>query len=69
MFLTSYIFMASRNTEVSKSRILHDLTRGQSVINDSMAKFILILQVYPSLQLNQTYSKLACLTGLRISAQ
>lgn len=63
MFLTSYIFMVFQNTEVNKSRMLHDLTKGQLVINDSNAKFILILQVYPSSQLNKTHSRLAYLLG------
>lgn len=55
MFLTSYICMASQNTEVTKSRMLHHLTVGQTDVNDSEAKLILIFQVYPSSQLNKTY--------------
>lgn len=68
MFLTPYIFVAFQNTEVNKSRMLHDLPKGQPIINDSNAKFILILQVYPSSQLNKTYSRLARLAGLISSA-
>lgn len=68
MFPTPCIFTASQSTEVNTSGILHDLTRGQPVINDSMAKFIPMLQVYPSSQFNKTHRRRACLAGLSMSA-
>lgn len=54
-FLTSHVFIASQNTEGTKSIMSHHLTIEQSDANGSEAKFILIFQVYFNSQLTQTY--------------
>lgn len=55
--------MAPQNTGVHTSIILQVLTRGQSVVNYSNAKFIVIMQIYASSQLKETCSRLALLLG------